>query len=293
MPARILIIEDNPTNLDLMTFLLKSFGHTPLVARDGVEGLEIIRREPLDLILCDIHLPVLDGYEVARHVKSDPVRRQIPLVAVTALAMVGDRDKVLAAGFDGYISKPIAPRTFVPEVENFLNPDYHSTPPPSAPASPSPPPVAKHATILVVDNSPTNIALARSTLEPFGYEVMTTDNMKEGLRLARQSPPDLILSDLHMPQGNGFDFIRAATADPRLRSIPFLFISSIVLQASDRQSGLALGADRFILRPLKPQALLAEIEACLKGRGARDEGRRTRGERRVTGDEGRGDKEAG
>jgi two-component system, cell cycle response regulator len=270
MPARILIVEDNQTNLDLMTFLLKSFGHIPLVALDGSEGLEIIRREPLDLILCDIHLPTMDGYEVARHVKNDPTLSRIPLVAVTALAMVGDRDKVIAAGFDGYVSKPIAPRTFVKDVEAFLQSEYHSTFQPGGQSAPQKPPQAKHITILVVDNSPMNLSLARSTLEPFGYEVVTADNVEAGLRLAGQSPPDLILSDLHMPQGTGFDFIRAVKAAPQLRTIPFLFISSTVLQDSDRQSGLALGADRFILRPIKPQALLAEIEACLTGRGERD-----------------------
>src|SRR5262245_44980963 len=117
MPARILIIEDNQTNRDLMTFLLQSFGHTPLIARDGAEGLALARREPLDLIICDVQMPVMDGYELARQLKNDPSLRQIPLIAVTALAMVGDRDKVLAAGFNGYIAKPIAPRTFVKEIE--------------------------------------------------------------------------------------------------------------------------------------------------------------------------------
>src|ERR671925_896748 len=121
MAARILVIEDNPANLDLMTYLLKAFEHTPLAARDGEEGLEIARQEEPDLIVCDVQLPKLDGYEVARWLKNHPRLRTIPLVAVTALAMVGDRDKVLAAGFDGYIAKPIAPRTFVKEVETYLN----------------------------------------------------------------------------------------------------------------------------------------------------------------------------
>jgi two-component system cell cycle response regulator len=264
MPARILIIEDNPTNLDLMLFLLKAFGHTPLTARDGLEGLEIARREPLDLIICDVHLPNLDGYEVARQLKSDPLLGQTPLVAVTALAMVGDRDKVLAAGFDGYIAKPISPRTFVPEVEKFLRPDYHPQ------AAQAPPPEAKRITILIVDNSATNIDLACPILEPFGYEVKTAKNMAEGLALARQSPPDLILSDLHMPGESGLDFIRAAKADPRLSSIPFAFITSAVYLENHRKMGLAMGAVGFIRRPLKPPAFLAEIEACLRrGKGDR------------------------
>jgi CheY-like chemotaxis protein len=120
MSYRILIIEDNPTNLQLMAYLLGSFGHTVLTAGDGEEGLELARRNSPDLIVCDVQLPVLDGYAVARHIRNHPALRAIPLVAVTALAMVGDRDRVLASGFDGYLAKPIAPRTFVSQVEAFL-----------------------------------------------------------------------------------------------------------------------------------------------------------------------------
>ena len=117
---RILVIEDNPQNLELMTYLLQAFGYITLTARDGAEGIETVRREMLDLIICDVHLPKVNGYEVARELKRDPMLRRIPLVAVTALAMVGDRDKVLAAGFDGYIGKPITPEIFVKQVEAFL-----------------------------------------------------------------------------------------------------------------------------------------------------------------------------
>ena len=128
MGARILIIEDNPANLELMTYLLSTFGHTVLAAEDGSRGLEVARREHPDLIISDVQLPALDGYEVARWLKSDPDLRRTPLVAVTALAMVGDRDRVLAAGFDGYLAKPIDPETFVRQMEVFLRPGHHTTP---------------------------------------------------------------------------------------------------------------------------------------------------------------------
>src|SRR5271155_2924663 len=106
MAARILVIEDNSDNLDLMAYLLGAFGHTVVTARDGEEGLEAARREAFDLIVCDVQMPKVDGYGVARQLKADTQLRRIPLVAVTAFAMVGDRDKILAAGFDGYIAKP-------------------------------------------------------------------------------------------------------------------------------------------------------------------------------------------
>lgn len=120
MGNRILVIEDNPTNLELMTYLLKAFGHTTLVAVDGAEGVEVALREKPDLILCDLALPTLDGYGVARRLKAEPALKAVPLIAVTASAMAGDRDKVIATGFDGYITKPITPETFVSEVEGYL-----------------------------------------------------------------------------------------------------------------------------------------------------------------------------
>ncbi len=121
--ARIVVIEDNPASRELMAYLLKAFGHIPLEAPDGLSGLESVRRELPDLVLCDLQLPGIDGYEIARQVKSDPSLSSIPLIAVTAYAMVGDRDTVLAAGFDGYITKPITPELFVGQVEAFLKPD--------------------------------------------------------------------------------------------------------------------------------------------------------------------------
>jgi CheY-like chemotaxis protein len=120
LTARILLIEDNPANMELMEYLLNAFGHTCLCAQNGATGLELALNEPPDLIICDVHLPLLDGYGVIRQIRSDPQLQHLPVVAVTALAMVGDREKLLAAGFDGYISKPIEPEVFVGAIEQFL-----------------------------------------------------------------------------------------------------------------------------------------------------------------------------
>ena len=118
--ARVLVIEDNAANLELMIYLLGAFGHIALTASEAYEGLEIAQRERPDIIVCDIQLPDIEGYEVARQLKNNADLRYIPLIAVTALAMVGDRDRILATGFNGYISKPIVPETFVPQLEAFI-----------------------------------------------------------------------------------------------------------------------------------------------------------------------------
>jgi CheY-like chemotaxis protein len=120
MAARVLLIEDNPPSLELMSYLLRHFGHTPIESRDGLEGLDAMRRERPELVVCDIDLPKLDGYALAGRARADAELKSIPMVAVTALAIVGDRERALRAGFDGYITKPIDPETFVAQLENFL-----------------------------------------------------------------------------------------------------------------------------------------------------------------------------
>jgi two-component system, cell cycle response regulator len=266
--ARMLVIEDNPANLELMTYLLTAFGHTPLLASDGEQGLAIARRELPDLIVCDLQLPGMDGYAIMRQLKEQPETRAIPIIAVTALAMVGDRARIIAQGFDGYIAKPIVPETFVAQVENFLDPaKYTSVTLPSVPlatsASDTPHPRAS-ASILVVDDSPINRELMRSILEPFGYMVIGADSVCEALELVRVRRPDLIVSDLHMPDQDGFDLVRAIKADPQLCTIKIMIHSATVMSEKDRRKALDLGALKFLMRPLEPQIILAAIEACLE-----------------------------
>ena len=120
MPARILVVEDNPANLQLILYLLKAFGHVATPAADGASGLRAAQQDAFDLILCDVLMPGLDGFEFARRYKAEGEGKKPPLVAVTALAMVGDKEALLAAGFDGYIPKPIDPEKFVAQIEEYL-----------------------------------------------------------------------------------------------------------------------------------------------------------------------------
>lgn len=265
MGARVLIVEDNAMNRELMDYLLRAFGFETLKAVDGRVGLDIARREKPDLILCDIQMPEIDGMEFARLAKADPVLREVPLVAVTAFAMVGDRERVLAQGFDGYISKPLEPLSFIEAVNQLLPAGLRRSneAPGTAPAAPHRP-VVPIATILVVDDSPINLELKRDLLQPHGYEVLTALTPGLALQMARERLPALIISDVGMSEGTGFDFIRSVKADPRLRDIPFIFLSSTHWNEASRQLGLELGAFRYLLRPLEPALLLAEIEACVR-----------------------------
>lgn len=122
MKPKILLIEDNDQNRYLLTFLLEKHGYEVAAAIDGPTGIELADRMRPDLILLDIQLPEMDGYAVARALRRNPALHRIPIVAVTSFAMMGDREKALAAGCDGYLEKPVNPDTFVTDIERHLTP---------------------------------------------------------------------------------------------------------------------------------------------------------------------------
>jgi CheY-like chemotaxis protein len=119
--ARVAVIEDKGENLELMVYLLTAFGHEPLVARNGSEGLDLVHATHPDLILMDIQMPVMNGLEATAALKADPNVADIPIIALTAYAMVGDREQIMTAGFDSYITKPIDIVRFRREIERMLS----------------------------------------------------------------------------------------------------------------------------------------------------------------------------
>ena len=118
--ANVLIIEDNPANMTLATLLLQSAGHSVIAARDAETGLTLARAQQPDLVLMDIQLPGMDGLEATALLKGDEATRDIPVVALTALAMKGDEERIRAAGCDGYIAKPLAYRDFLATISWHL-----------------------------------------------------------------------------------------------------------------------------------------------------------------------------
>lgn len=271
--ARILVIEDNPINLELMTYLLRAWGHEAISATDGQAGLDAARADPPDLVVCDIQMPGLDGYEVARALKADAAMAGVPLLAVTAFAMVGDHDRAIRAGFDGHFAKPIDPAQFMTELARFL-PGVQAAPRPS----PAPPPdeaavrrpvgaelraPAPGLVLLMVDDTDANLAFKLSLLEPAGYQVLTASSGDEAFALARSQHVDLILSDVIMQKGGGFELLQRVRGDAGLRATPFVFLTATARDGASRMRGLALGADAYLVRPIEPQRLLAELRERL------------------------------
>jgi two-component system, cell cycle response regulator DivK len=120
MSKRILVIEDTEDNRQILRDLLSAAGYEVIEATDGATGVAMAAEQRPDLILMDIQIPVLDGYEATRRIKADPATRHIPIIAVTSYALVRDEAKTREAGCDGYVAKPFSPRHMLQKVREFI-----------------------------------------------------------------------------------------------------------------------------------------------------------------------------
>jgi two-component system cell cycle response regulator len=256
MPARILIVEDDATTREMMTWLLQKAGHEVSFADDGAKGLRLALDDRPELVVCDLRLPSMDGYAIARVLRLDPHCAQMPLLAVSALSKDGDRERVLAAGFDGYLCKPIEPASFVAEVEAFL-----------PAAAPAPAPAPAQASLLVVDDDAFMREVLVDALENEPWRVLSAGSAEEALALLARHPVDVILSDQCMPGMQGTELMAQVS-----RTHPYtvrLILSGLAeVEAIERACAAGL-VDRRLAKPWAAGALREELRAAFELRRQR------------------------
>lgn len=126
--SSVLVVEDNEDNLTLVTYSLRRAGYTVIPAKTGEEGFDLAVRVAPVFILMDVNLPGIDGIETTRRIRGDRRCRKVPIIAVTSFAMIGDRERILAAGCNGYIEKPIDPLNFVHQIQTIIQSKTKSAP---------------------------------------------------------------------------------------------------------------------------------------------------------------------
>jgi CheY-like chemotaxis protein len=149
-PKTVLLVEDNEDNRIVYSTILRHFGYRVMEALNGEEGIATARSEKPDLILMDISIPIIDGWEATQVLKHDPETRHIPIIALTAHALASDRERAMQVGCDGYLAKPCEPRAVVAEVQRFLGqssgPDGTSSPAAADPSTTGDPATATKTT---------------------------------------------------------------------------------------------------------------------------------------------------
>jgi len=245
-PHEILIIDSSSTVRMVTKKALNVLNANIHEASNGKKGLEVALSRPFDLYITDIDLPELDGVALCKHLKKHKRTQTIPILMVSDLISDEDMSRGFDAGVSGYLSKQ--------EIQTHLLTLVKETIEQS---------IFRHArTIEVVDDSSSIRRIVGSGLSQMGFQVLTAENGRLGLECARDNNPDLILSDIDMPEMNGFEFCRAVNADERLANIPFVVMST----NSDRSHMKRImqhGAAAYIVKPFILDQLVILIEKIL------------------------------
>ncbi len=267
--AKILVVEDSPDIRALIRMLLEAKSHEVSEVPDGRAAIAAARELSPDLVLMDLSLPVLSGWEATQQIRSDPATASIPIVAVTAHAMEGDRERALAAGCDGFIAKPIDEGTFAARIESHLNarrpasiePDGRSNLPGSGPGR-----------VLVVDDQRDVAELLRQDLEAEGHEVLVAESARRALELFRERDGrfDLCVIDVILGGETGYALTDALTREAA-EYIPILLVTAGTI---DRERGYDVGADDFIGKPIETAELRVRARSLIRlGRLVREQRR--------------------
>jgi CheY-like chemotaxis protein len=249
---KILLVEDNAQNRVLATFLLEEAGMEVVTATTGAEGLEKARAVQPDLILLDIQLPDIDGYELLAQLKGQPGVAHIPVVAVTSYAMAGEQKRALDLGCAGYVAKPIDTVNFAKQILEYIEGPR------------------RKLKILVVEDRVENAMVIRENLQHRGYAVVHAANGREALKAMGEENFDLVITDLLMPEMDGYQLTHALKTDERFQNVPVIIYTATYTDPQDRALALDLGAAEFIIKPAETEPFMRLIGEVI-GKAARGE----------------------
>ena len=272
--AKVLIVEDNEMNRDMLSRRLTRRGYEVLVAIDGETGLEMARTLSPDLILMDMSLPGLDGWEATRLLRADPNFKSTPIIGLSAHAMSSDRDKAIQAGCDDYDTKPVELDRLLGKVEKWLakvpTAKPAVAPPPVAapveavveiPLAVPPPPTAS-CKVLFVDDIEMNRDMLPRRLIRRGFEVVIATDGEQGIAMARSWMPDLILMDMSLPGLSGWEATKLLRAEAGTRKIWIIALPAHAM-AADREQAIQAGCDDYDTKPVEIDRLLGKIDRLM------------------------------
>ena len=280
VPARILVVDDEPQNLDLFEAMLTSAGYEVFLASEGEEALRLARERKPDLILLDLTMPGLSGFEVCARVKTDPQTGGIPVLFVTALSQVSDKERALAVGGDDFLTKPFQRAELLTRVEallrvRHLNRDLdralaylhelemaRHAQQPKKPTLPTPPAIGA-GTLLVVDDELLARQLFADVLRDADYVIHEAENGERALDIVRQETIDVVLLDIMMPGMSGLEVL--AKLGELAPDSPVIIVTAN--PTSDNAiAALRLGAFDFIVKGFKNEVMLTTVARAIDRR---------------------------
>jgi len=276
---RVLIVDDDPVNTKLLTSMLPTDKYAVITALTGEMCLEKTMREHPDLILLDIMMPGLDGYEVTRQLKKDPKTQNIPVMLITALDEQADKIKGLEAGADDFLNKPVNTFELRARVQSLLRLKvYHEqlktrSQSENSVLMPSVPGAGEETIysplILVVEDDEKDVRLFQKYLDPEGFRLKIIGDGEAAIEFAREESIDLILIDIMLPGMDGFEVIKQLKKMAKHRNAQLV----VVTQVDDLKSkilGINLGIDDYLIKPINREELIARVHSLLKKKAYMD-----------------------
>ena len=245
--ATVLVVEDNEKNMKLFRDVLQAAGYRTLEATTGGQAVELATEHSPDLVLMDIQLPDIDGVEALGRLRADELTASMPVLALTAQAMEGDRERFLAAGFDGYLSKPVNVADLVATVQRYCDGGIGERPRCADPRR---------------RRVPENVRLLEAVLEAHGYEIVSASDGRTALELAVSASPDLVLLDVMMPPPDGYAVCKQLREQEETAVLPVIMLTAS--EGSEKTKGIEAGADDFIPKPFNRDELLTRIRSLLR-----------------------------
>ena len=262
----ILVVDDVDVNLKVARGTIEKIGHYVTTAGSGQEALAILEKHTFDAIFMDVQMPNMNGFEVTAAIRAKEQAagfRSTPIIAMTAYALTNDRERCLAAGMDGYVSKPVKLEK-LREALSLINKRPEVTLPDLALQSPDAGGKSSEhdIRILLVDDNSINQKVAQGKLRSLGYEPDVASNGIEAVKALEQIDYDLVLMDCHMPEMDGFEatgVIRDPGSNVLNHSVPVIALTANNMK-SDRERCLEAGMNDFLTKPVKVDALAEMVE---------------------------------
>jgi len=243
---RILIVDDSTVIRSSVKRLLQPLNSRIVEANNGQEGLKRALEHNFDLIISDVDMPAMNGIEMCRHLKNIEKTRNTPLVIVSSFDSEADIERGFQVGASAYLSKSEAQERLCEVVQGFLNKVSFN----------------KKRLIMIVDDSPVIRQIVKEGLEVSGYQVITATNGKTAIKILDKNSPDLIVSDIEMPEMNGFELCKWIKSNSKIAFIPFIVMSS-KNDAFHTKRMIQNGAAAYIHKPFNVDQLIILIEKIL------------------------------
>jgi len=243
---KILVVDDSHSAQTLYQKLLSGIKVETEFAKDGQEGLEKVLAQSFDLVITDVDMPRMDGITLCGTLATDPKSSKIPIIIASTFNSDKDIERGFAAGASAYLSKDEVPELLTKMVSELLWKNRH----------------LQRRKILIVDDSRSILAFLKKGMKDSGFQTQCAHHGKHALELLAQEKPDLILSDIDMPEMNGFDLCKAVKQDPKLASIPFVVMSTNDDKGKMKRM-IQYGAAAYLVKPFNLDQLILLLEKLL------------------------------